>query len=124
MTTIGPSLVITGDVTSQEDVTIHGRVKGKIHMTEGALVLAPSGKVEADVHGTSVTVHGGLTGDVAAKRIELMPTATVSGTLTGASIVLQDGATFNGMIDMGQAAAKAAPRATGPVAVAPVAKAS
>ena len=116
MTTIGPSLVITGDVTSQEDVTIHGHVKGHIHMTQGALLLAPKGSVEADVHGTNITIHGAVTGDVAAARIELTPTAAVTGTLTGPSIVLQEGATFNGLIDMGQrTAAKTGPRAVVPV---------
>ena len=32
MTTIGTSLVITGEVTSKEDITIHGQVKGQISM--------------------------------------------------------------------------------------------
>lgn len=124
MTTIGPSLIITGEVTSQEDVTIHGQVKGQVTIPQGALVVAPTGNVEANVHGTRVTVHGKLSGDVGAERIELTATANVTGTLTGASIILQEGATFNGLIDMGQGAAKNKPRL---VAVPPadaVAKAS
>jgi cytoskeletal protein CcmA (bactofilin family) len=100
MTTIGPSLIITGEVTSQEDITIHGRVKGDIRVSEGVLLLAPTGNVEAKVHGGRVTIHGKLEGDVAARRIELTATANVSGTLTGPAVVLQDGANFNGIVDM------------------------
>jgi cytoskeletal protein CcmA (bactofilin family) len=114
MTTIGPSLFITGEVTSQEDITIHGRVKGQIRMTEGALVVAPKGSVDADVEGTRVTIQGNLAGNVAAaERIELTSTADVTGTLTTTSIVLQDGATFNGIIDMVR---PATPKAKAPAA--------
>jgi cytoskeletal protein CcmA (bactofilin family) len=110
MTTIGPSLVITGEVNSQEDMTIHGRVKGQIRMNQGVLLLAPAGNVEADVHGPSVTVHGKLSGDVSAQRIELTPTANVTGTLTGPVIVIQEGSTFNGIVDMPQGSAAKQPR--------------
>lgn len=114
MTTIGPSLVITGDITSQEDVTIHGRVNGHIRMREGSVVVAPKAHVEGDLHGARITVHGTLVGNVTSTdRIELTPTADVRGALTGPTIVLQDGALFNGRVEMDRA-----------VAVAKVAKAS
>ena len=124
MTTIGPSLVITGEINSQEDVTVHGQVKGNIRMTQGALLLAPTGNVEANVHGTRVTVHGKLTGDMTAERIELTGTANVTGTITAPSVVLQDGATFNGIIDMGQQSAKPRPRLVTSTPVDQIAKAS
>jgi cytoskeletal protein CcmA (bactofilin family) len=107
MTTIGPSLIITGEVTSREDITIHGRLKGQIRMDAGALLVAPTGNVDAHVHGTRVTIHGTVAGDVAAaERIELTQTADVTGTLTTTSLVLQDGAVFNGVVDMDRSKAK------------------
>jgi len=45
MTTIGTSLVITGEVTSKEDITIHGQVKGQISMLEGTLLVAPTARI-------------------------------------------------------------------------------
>lgn len=108
MTTIGPSLLITGDLTSQEDVTIHGRVNGHIRMREGSLVVAPRAHVEGDVHGARITIHGTLVGNVTStERIELTPTAEVKGTLTGPAIVVQDGALFNGRVEMHRQAAVA-----------------
>ena len=101
MTTIGASLIITGEITSQEDITVHGRVKGQIRMDKGSLLIAPKASIDADVEGTHVLIHGTLAGNVlAAHRIELTPTADVTGTLTTPSVVLQDGATFNGLLDM------------------------
>ena len=120
MTTIGPSLLITGEITCQEDITIHGRVKGQIRMQGGgALLVAPKGHVEANVQGSRVTIHGSLTGDVAAEHVELTQTAEVSGTITSPVVVLQEGAKFNGLIDM----AKKAAGKTG-ATVTPIAKAS
>ena len=104
MTTIGPSLLITGDLTSQEDVTIHGRVNGHVRMREGSLVVAPKAHVEGDVHGARITIHGTLVGNVTStERIELTPTADVRGTLSGPTIVVQDNALFKGRIEMHRA---------------------
>lgn len=111
MTTIGASLLVTGEITSREDITIHGRVKGQIRMEEGALLVAPKGNVNADVEGGRVTIQGTLAGNVAAaERIELTPTADVSGMLTTCAVVMHDGATFNGLIDVDRQTAKGAPR--------------
>ena len=126
MTTIGASLIITGDITSQEDITIHGRVKGQVRMDKGALLVAPKGTVDAEVQGTHVTIHGTMAGNVlATDRVELTPTADVTGTITAPAVVLQDGATFTGMIDMDRKAKKdKSPVKTGPTPVEQVAKAS
>jgi cytoskeletal protein CcmA (bactofilin family) len=116
MTTIGPSLIITGEITSREDITIHGRLKGQVRMDAGSLLVAPTGNVDAHVHGTRVTIHGTVAGDVAAaERIELTATSDVTGTLTTLSLVLQDGATFNGVVDMDRSA-KAKKLKTAPAA--------
>jgi len=110
MTTIGTSLVITGEVTSKEDITIHGQVKGQISMAGGTLLVAPTARLEADVNAPTVTIHGTISGSVSAsERVELTPTATVKGTLAAPAVILREGATFNGKI---QVERKGAPRST------------
>jgi cytoskeletal protein CcmA (bactofilin family) len=101
MTTIGASLTITGEVTSHEDVTIHGTLNGKISMASGSLLVAPSANVQAEAQVSQLTIHGTFSGDVAAtERVELTRTAQVNGTLLAPAVVLQDGAVFNGMIEV------------------------
>jgi cytoskeletal protein CcmA (bactofilin family) len=123
MTTLGPSLTVTGEITCEEDVTIHGKVNGHITMTRGTLVVAPTGRTEADVHGIRITVHGKVKGDiVASERLELTETAVVSGMIGAPSLVVHDGATFDGVVDMAAKKKTAKPAA---VAIAePLAKAS
>lgn len=108
MTTIGATVKITGEVQSHEDVTIHGTVKGKITMTGGALLVSAGAAVEADAQGSHVQIHGGFTGDVTASaRVELSNTAQVSGTLIAPAVVIQDGAVFNGVIEVTRGIAEA-----------------
>ena len=109
MTTLGPSLTVTGDITSQEDIVVHGTVKGTITMQQGALVIALQGTAEASVEGSTITVQGTVAGDLSASdKLELAETAKVSGTIMTPSLVLRDGAVFNGMVDMATQKAKAA----------------
>lgn len=101
MTTIGASLRITGEFTSHEDVTIHGKVNGKISMHSGLLLVAPGADVQAEAQVGQLKIDGTFSGEVAAsKRVELSNTAQVSGTLLAPAIVLQDGALFNGLIEV------------------------
>jgi cytoskeletal protein CcmA (bactofilin family) len=101
MTTIGKSLSITGEVQSNEDVTIHGRVNGKIAMRAGSLVLSPTANVQAEAQVGTVNIQGTFSGDlVASQRVEITNTAQVTGTVIGPALVVQDGAVFNGMMEV------------------------
>ena len=123
MTTLGPSLTVAGDITSQEDITVHGTVKGTITMQNGVLVIAPQGKAEAAVEGTTIMVQGTVSGDLCATgRLELTDSAKVHGTIITPSLVLREGAVFNGMVDMSAKKGAAANANVPKVAVAEPAK--
>jgi cytoskeletal protein CcmA (bactofilin family) len=101
MTTIGQSLSITGEISSEEDLVIEGQVGGQIMLRNAKLTVGRTARVQADVRSARVEVLGNLRGNVAAsERIELAPTAAVDGNLSANQVVLLEGATFNGRIDM------------------------
>ena len=103
MTTIGRSLVITGEVTSDEDLAIEGQVRGSITVRGGTLTVAEHARLESDIRGVRVLVRGQIVGNVTgSERIELQASANVSGSLSANRIVIADGARFSGGIDMGQ----------------------
>jgi cytoskeletal protein CcmA (bactofilin family) len=118
MTTIGASLVITGEVTSDEDVTIDGCVRGPVSIRRGALIATATGRVTGEVRASRIVVHGTMDGALSAtERIELQSSAVVTGSLSANHVVIADGATFNGSIDMDQRtiAAKVAQHRAGQV---------
>jgi cytoskeletal protein CcmA (bactofilin family) len=103
MTSIGRSLAITGELTGDEDVTINGRMHGPVSIPHGALLVTESARVEGDVRAARVVVRGAVEGTImASERIELQASAVVAGSLSANHIVMADGATFNGRIDMDQ----------------------
>jgi cytoskeletal protein CcmA (bactofilin family) len=101
MTTIGPTVSITGELTSDEDLVLEGRVSGLVLLRQGMVTVARTAVLDADVRGKHVRVHGAVNGHIAAgERIELTTTAKVVGSLSANQVVLEGGASFTGRIDM------------------------
>ena len=99
-TVIGSSIVVDGEITSEEPLTILGTVKGKV-AAANAVIVDAGATVEADVEGQTVTVSGKLTGNVMAReRLELRPESRMVGNAKAPRIVVADGATFKGNVDM------------------------
>jgi len=58
MTRIGSSIVITGEIISDEDVTYEGRLDGQLLVRDGALTIGERAQIQADLRGTRVLVRG------------------------------------------------------------------
>jgi cytoskeletal protein CcmA (bactofilin family) len=100
--TIGPSITIKGEVSGDEDLLIQGRVEGSIDLKERAVTVGPDGIVNADIEGRIVTVEGKVEGNLRAlEQVILKTSARVQGDIKSPRVVLEDGATFRGMVDMG-----------------------
>jgi cytoskeletal protein CcmA (bactofilin family) len=101
MTNIGASVAFDGDLTCDEDITFEGRLTGSIHVRDAALIVAQAAQLEATIRAQRVVVHGTVQGAISAgQRIELAPSAKVTGDLSATQVVIADGAQFNGRIDM------------------------
>jgi cytoskeletal protein CcmA (bactofilin family) len=98
---IGPSIKIVGDVSGDEDLTILGRVEGKIDLPKHSVTIGQGGRVQADIHAKSVTVAGEVHGNlVAGEQIVIRKTATMLGNLTAPRVGLEDGCSFRGSVEM------------------------
>jgi cytoskeletal protein CcmA (bactofilin family) len=99
-TVIGEGLSIEGDLTSDEEVVVHGSVRGKLTTTD-AVSIGATGVVQADVSGSSISVGGQVTGDVtASERIDLQAGGRLVGDVKAARFTIADGASFKGNVDM------------------------
>src|SRR5262249_51270185 len=61
---IGQSIFISGELSGNEDLTIEGRVEGRIELREHNLVIGPKGQIKAELHAKTVTVHGEVVGNI------------------------------------------------------------
>jgi cytoskeletal protein CcmA (bactofilin family) len=103
MTRLGRSLVITGELTSDEDVAIDGQVHGRVSVRDATVTIGEHASVDADVRCGRAQILGKVTGTVSAtERIELHASANVLGNLSANHVVIADGAQFGGRIDMDQ----------------------
>ncbi len=98
---IGKSVVIKGELSGSEDLTIEGRVEGQIELREHVLTIGPHGKIQAQVFAKSVIVMGHVTGNITASdKINIRENGSVEGDLNAPTIAISEGAQFRGSIDM------------------------
>lgn len=98
---IGPSISIVGDVSGEEDLTILGKVEGKIVLPKHSVTIGHGGRVKADIQAKFVSVAGEVHGNlVAGEQIVIRKTATMLGNLTAPRVGLEDGCRFRGSVEM------------------------
>lgn len=132
-TVIGQSILINGKLTGDEDLTVQGRVEGEISLTR-TLIVEPSGIVKADVEVKNAIISGVVVGNITAtESVELTKEGRMVGDIHSPRVIIVDGASFRGRVDMGNAepgrAAQERPKAvvrpvvrsTPPVAATPAA---
>jgi cytoskeletal protein CcmA (bactofilin family) len=109
---IGKSVVIKGELSGSEDLTIEGNVEGKIELRENTLTIGPNGKIRAEVFAKQVIVLGEVTGNVtASEKVDIRDNGSVDGDVTAPRVAIAEGAHFRGAIDMQQRAAQPKPGA-------------
>jgi cytoskeletal protein CcmA (bactofilin family) len=106
---LGPTTVIRGEITAEEDLLIEGLVEGTVRLPKHHLVIGPRARLEADVFARQVTIAGHARGTItASERIEIESSATVEGEIIAPRIVLVEGAYFSGRVDPKRAEAAVA----------------
>ena len=104
---IGKSVVIKGELTGSEDLTIEGHVEGKIELRQNVLTIGPNGKIKAQVFAKSVIILGEVTGNVTAtEKVDLRDNGSVDGDIAAPRVAIAEGAHFRGSIDMQRAGGK------------------
>ncbi len=97
----------TGKLYCRGATRIGGTIEGQI-VAEGLLVIEDEAAVTGDVDAEDVVVHGRVEGKIEGRnRIEFCSTADVHAEVTTPSLVVHDGALFNGKTNMKRKAAAA-----------------
>lgn len=99
-TVIGTDTLIKGDIMVPHSMRLDGRVQGKVEVND-TLTVGPNGVVEGSVQVRSVMIGGKVVGSVTASdKITLNGTAVMNGDLMCTKLVIEEGATFDGMSKM------------------------
>ena len=107
-TVIGPSILISGKLTGDEELTVRGRVEGEITLSK-TLIVEPSGVVKANVEVRNAIVSGVVVGNISASEsVELTREGRMVGDIRAPRVIIVDGASFRGRVDMGDLAARPA----------------
>ena len=105
---VGSGTAFTGEATFKAMMRIDGQLSGRITSSSGTLVIGTNGKVDANIEVAVATIHGTVNGDIiATQRLELGRSAKVNGNIQAPSLIIEQGALFEGSCKMTQAAAAA-----------------
>ena len=97
---IGRGIVIRGDISTSGDLTIEGRVEGRVWCDGHAVIVAPTASLDGEVFARDVTVFGVVSGTlVASEVVDIRPDASVQGRIVAARLILTEGASFNGAVE-------------------------
>jgi len=97
-TLIGPEVVLTGELVSEENIRLCGRVEGNIS-TSGSLFIEPSGHVKGDITAENVIVEGSVEGTViAAQKFELRPSGRIQGDIRASVVAIAENSFLRGRV--------------------------
>lgn len=102
---VGNGTVLNGDAEFRGMLRVDGHITGRITSEKGTLIVSAGGRVDANVRVGTAKVNGVINGDVvASERIELGRSAQVHGNIQTPSLVVEQGAIFEGACRMTSAA--------------------
>src|SRR5215204_2399813 len=108
---VGGGTVVTGEANFKAMMRVDGHLSGRVSSSSGTLIVGANGKVDANIEVAVAVIHGAINGDIiATQRLELGRSAKVNGNIQTPSLIIEQGAIFEGsckMLQMSQAVDKA-----------------
>ena len=105
MASIGKSIVINGELSGSEDLTIEGRVDGKIELKDHILTVGSNGRIKAQVSAKAIVVLGQVTGNLnATEKVDIKESGSVEGDIVAPRVAIADVCTSSRLRDAAAAA--------------------
>jgi len=99
-TIIAEGCKVSGDIGGSSDLRVEGEFEGSVSIS-GIVFVAESGQVRTSIRAAKVTVSGRVDGNIFGDQmIELEPTAVVNGDLLAPKILIREGASLQGRVEM------------------------
>ncbi|MFL9483146.1 polymer-forming cytoskeletal protein [Chitinophagaceae bacterium LWZ2-11] len=112
---IGTGMVITGNVNTESDVRVDGKLIGNIHST-ARVVIGAGGSIEGNIFAANADITGTVKGNIVTKDLlNLRNNAVVKGDVEAGKLAMEPNAIFNGHCKTGSAVTNAATVSTSAV---------
>ncbi len=104
---LGPASKIAGDLVADENVEIQGLVEGRVRALRSRVTIGEEGLVRSRIDARSVRIRGTVRGNVTAEDwVEVKPGGVICGDVRAPRVILHDGATVTGRLQMPSAAVR------------------
>jgi cytoskeletal protein CcmA (bactofilin family) len=101
---LGSTIVVKGEISSDEDLQIDGKVEGPILLRGHRLTVGRTAQVNSEITAAEVIVYGNASGNLRARdRVEIKKDGRVIGDIVTTRISIEDGAYFKGRIEIDRA---------------------
>lgn len=101
---LGATIVVKGEISSDEDLQIDGKVDGPISLKGNRLTVGRTAELNSEINAREVIVYGNASGNLRARdRVEIKKDGQVVGDITTTRISIEDGAYFKGHIEIERA---------------------
>jgi cytoskeletal protein CcmA (bactofilin family) len=112
-TRITQAISIRGEISGQQDLFIDGELQGSIRLPDSRVTVGPNGRLNADIEAAEIVVEGQVKGSLTAgTRVVIRRTGRVQGNVATHRIAIEEGAIFNGQVDIARAGEPQAARAS------------
>ena len=102
-TVIAKGTVIEGKFLCSENVRLDGAIHGEVKVDK-RFVMGDTSYVQGNINARDASIKGKIKGDVLVKEVlHLMDSAVIEGNITAKTMVVEEGARYNGSCQIGQA---------------------
>lgn len=101
-TVIAKGTVIEGSFACADNVRLDGAIHGEVKV-EKRLVLGDGSYVQGNIQARDAAIQGRIKGDIVVNELlHLMEKAIIEGNITAKTMVVEEGARYNGSCKIGQ----------------------
>ncbi|MBL7775385.1 MAG: polymer-forming cytoskeletal protein [Saprospiraceae bacterium] len=100
-TVVAKGTAIEGKFICTDNVRLDGSVRGEVQVDK-RLVMGEGSRVDGNIHARDAAIKGHIKGDVFIKEaLHLLETAVIEGNITAKTMVVEEGARYNGSCKIG-----------------------
>ncbi len=99
---IASGTIIKGEINSAVDIRIDGSVEGTI-FSKGKVVVGEKGVVNGEIKASNIDVMGDVKGNIiSVNTLSLKASGVINGDISTQTLIIEQGAKFNGNCKMGK----------------------